>query len=246
MKNLGLLYLNTAAAVASILSLVLMFAADRWHATAALIAIVFFLLSLLVILYSALNRYVGAKYPDGYSRLSSFVRYHTADGKHVMYEAYKHIQCRKPVMSVFRHGFKWTGSRPPRITSRLQEVRTRSDGGAESYDCVELAFSRPLLYGEAAVVHHAMELDDSDQASSPHVEFRVHEPVQLIVWRVELRHLPRSWRKHARVIRRRIDAQFQARPEHVALVEFDPATRGYEYHVLRPEPGYFYCLEWDR
>ena len=46
--------------------------------------------------------------------------------------------------------------------------------------------------------------------------------------------------------RRRIDARFNGRPEHVARVQFDPMARGYEYHVTRPEPGYFYCLEWDR
>lgn len=111
---------------------------------------------------------------------------------------------------------------------------------------MELRFARPLLYGEAAVVHHAMELDDSDRASEPHVEFRVTEPVQLISWRVELRHLPRGYRREARVTRRRIDAAFAARPEHVARVPFDTTARGYEFQVTSPEPGYFYTLEWER
>lgn len=149
-------------------------------------------------------------------------------------------------MSFFRHGFKWTGSRPPRITSNLQRIGMRSDGGVHDYDSVDLVFQRPLRYGDATVVHHAMEIDDSDGASAPHVEFRVNEPVQLIEWRVELRHVPRTCRKEARVTRRLIGSPFNARPEHVARVPFDPTTRGYEFHITRPEPGWFYCLEWDR
>ena len=121
-----------------------------------------------------------------------------------------------------------------------------NDGGPGEYDCVELVFPRPLLYGEGAVVHHAMEMDDSDGASLPRVEFRVNEPVQLIAWRIELRNLPRSCRREARLTRRRIDAKFQATPEHVARVPFDAMVRGYEHQITCPEPGYFYCLEWDR
>jgi hypothetical protein len=245
MKRLTLFYLHTSAAIASLVSLGAMLMMDRWQATLPLITIIFFLIALLGIVYAALTGHMRTRYPDGYSRISTFARY-TSDGKVVRYEAYRTIQCRQPVMSAFLHGYKWTGSRRPRITSDLQTVGTHSDGGASDYDCVELAFQRPLIYGEAAVVHHAMEIDDSDGASEPHVEFRVHEPVQLIVWRVELRHLPRQYRKEARVTRRRIDARFNARPEHVARVGFDTLARGYEYHVTRPEPGYFYCLEWDR
>lgn len=245
MKTTVLFYLNLAGAIASILSLGTLLLLERWHATLALLTVIFFEIALLAILYSALNRYVGATYPDGYSRLSTFARY-TTDGRIVRYEMHRHIQCRKAVMSSIQHQFKWTGSKPPRITSDLQTVRTRTTGGPGEYDCVELVFSRPLLYGEAAVVHHAMEMDDSDRASVPHVEFRVHEPVQLIAWRIELRNLPRSYRREARVTRRRIDAQFNAPPEHVARVPFDGMVRGYEHHITRPEPGYFYCLEWDR
>jgi hypothetical protein len=60
------------------------------------------------------------------------------------------------------------------------------------------------------------------------------------------RHLPRQHRKEARLTRRRIEAPLNARPEHVARAPFDPVARGYEYHVARPEPGYFYSPEWDR
>ena len=246
MKRIALLYLNTAAAVASLVSLAAMLVLDRWHATLALVAIILFLVAVLAVHWWALHRYLAARYPEGYSPISTFVRYTTTDGRMVRYEAYRHIQCRRALMSCFRHGFKWTGSRPPAITSRLQEVRGHTEGEAHEYDYVELRFPRPLLYGEAAVVHHAMEMDDSDHASEPHVEFRVTEPVQLISWRVELRHLAGRQRREARVTRRRIEARLPARPEHLAQVPFDPAVRGYEFQVLRPEPGYFYSLEWDR
>ena len=227
MKRLALFYLHTSAAIASLVSLGAMLMLDRWQATLALITLVFFLAALLAVVYAALTRHMRNRYPDGYSRISTFARY-TSDGKIVRYEAYRTIQCRQPLMSAFLHGYKWTGSGRPRITSTLQTVGTRSDGGASDYDCVGLAFPRP--YG----------------ASEPHVEFRVHEPVELIVWRVGLRHVPRHYRKEARVTRRRIDARFNARPEHVAQVGFDAPVWGYQYHVTRPEPGYFYCLEWDR
>jgi hypothetical protein len=246
MKRIALLYLNTAAAISSILSLVALLLLDRWHALLALVAVIGFLLALLAMLWWALHRYLAVRYPDGYLPLSTFVRYSTTDGRLVRYEAFKHIQCRKPLMSSFRHGFKWTGSRAPVVTSRLQEVQRRTAGAPDEYDFVELRFARPLLYGEAIVVHHAMELDDSDHASAPHVEFRVTAPVQLIAWRVELRHLPRRYSREARVTRRRIDARVPGRPEHVARVPFDDATRGYEFQVVCPDPGYFYSLEWDR
>lgn len=245
MKRIALFYLNTAAAVASLVSLAVMLVTDRWQATIALGTIILFQVALLAIVYSALNGYARTRYPDGYSPISTFARY-TSDGKFVRYETYKHIQCRKLVMSSFSHGFKWTGSRAPAVTSRLQRVRTRTEGGPNDYDRVELEFSRPVLYGEPVVLHHSMEMDDSDGASAPYVEFRVQEPVQLIAWRIELRHLPRNHRKEARLTRRRIGAQINVRPEHVAHVPFDPLSRSYEHHVTRPEPGYLYCLEWER
>jgi hypothetical protein len=245
MKRIALFYLNTAAAVASLVSIGVLLVTDRWHATIALGTIILFQAALLAIIYAALNEYVRARYPSGYSPISTFARY-TSDGKIVRYETFKHILCRKPVMSSYTHGFKWTGSRVPTVTSALQEVGTRTDGGPGDYDRVELVFPRPLLHGEPAVVHHAMEMDDSDGASSPHVEFRVQDPVQLIAWRIELKHLPRTYRKAARLTRRRIDALSNARPEHVAHVPFNSLARSYEHHVTHPEPGYFYSLEWDR
>jgi hypothetical protein len=245
MKRIALFYLHTLAALASLVSLAGMLLIGEWQATIALLSIILFLVALLLLAYAWMRGYLHAKYPDGYSRISTFVRYST-DGATVRYETYKNIQCRQPVMSSIRYGFKWTGSRAPVVTSALQEVRTRTDGGPNDYDRVELVFPQPLLYGECAVVHHGMEMNDSDAASSPHVEFRVTEPVQLIVWRIELRHVHRGHRRDARVTRRPIDARFSTRPEPILAVPFDPVGRGYEYHIRRPEPGYFYRLEWDR
>lgn len=117
MKRLTLFYLHTSAAIASLVSLGAMLMMDRWQATLALTTIIFFLVALLGIVYAALTGHMRTRYPDGYSRISTFARY-TSDGKVVRYEAYRTIQCRQPVMSAFLHGYKWTGSRPSRQACR--------------------------------------------------------------------------------------------------------------------------------
>ena len=58
MKPVALVYLNTAAAIASLAGLAAMLLMDRWHATVALVAIILFQGAVLAILYRALSAWV--------------------------------------------------------------------------------------------------------------------------------------------------------------------------------------------
>ncbi|HEV2150574.1 MAG TPA: hypothetical protein VGR37_24455 [Longimicrobiaceae bacterium] len=239
-------WLQAIAALASIIGLIVVFIVDQWAALIALCAIIIFLSATLWKIYQVLNSFVAVRYPAGYSSVSTFIRYSTSDGNRLRYEVYKYIQCRQPLMTRFDYEFKWSGTHPPALASDFQRVGEITPGDVGGYDKVCLEFPTPLRYNQAALIHLAMNLDDADRKSEPFISTRVSEPLQLLQWRVELRHTGKGYKKTARVLKQRLDSKFSPRAVQIGTVPFDPVSKSFEYHISNPEPGYHYRLEWDR
>ncbi|MFT8276608.1 hypothetical protein ACMSSJ_13855 [Kerstersia gyiorum] len=190
-----------------------------------------------------------SRYPNGYATLASFVRYTTGDGDNYVYELFRHIQIKLPVLRYFDHNFTWSGSCDPKIESELQETgdvkpRQNADGSAGS--TVRLKFNEARLYNDSEIVHLKMNIDDSDQASSPHLAQSVMLPIRLLNFRVELLHAPPAYVRCVAKLSRRPIAQAKAEYEHLRDIRFDPVTKSYSHQETNPEPGYEYKLSWDR
>lgn len=245
MKNLFNSYLNIIAAFASIAGIILLSFDDSKKAYLALDLIVFCIILITYKIYAVLNAMIKLKYPDGYSRISTFARYTTPDGRFIDYELYKHIQVKKFILSEYKNGFKWTGTNPPKITSNLQKVGPLeiNDG---KYDNVCLNFKKPLMYNDVEVINIRMELNDPDEKSSTHLEFKVKDPIQLVSWRVELGHFPSNHTPKALFLRKKIDSDMSEDYSVIESIAFDPHTKSYEHEITNPEVGYYYKLEWER
>jgi hypothetical protein len=239
--------LTSLASLASLISLLVIVLTDKGKTLIALCVVIVLLLAFFTKLYLVLDNYVSTKYPDGHIGISNLVYYSTEDGNRYVYEVFKHIQCKKPVLTEYTYGFKWTGTTPPtRVTSQFQLIDAVVPKPAGEFDEIRMRFKKPLLYNEVGLVHVVMDLDDHDRESSPHLVTRVTEPMQLLRWHVQLRHLPATYHKPAEVLRKRIDAQTSQQYEHLTTVQFAAASRSYEHHIPHPDVGYFYRLVWEK
>ena len=118
MRRFLLKNVNLLGSIASIVGLCLVFVVNKpWQGIVALAVVVVFLGAILVKVILTLNQYAQAKYPRGYSVISTQIRYSTSDGNKIRYEVYRHIQCRRAWMTEFDYAFKWTGSKPPVISA---------------------------------------------------------------------------------------------------------------------------------
>ncbi len=180
---------------------------------------------------------------------SNFVKYETEeDGTHINFETYRHIQNKQFVMTGYDHKFKWTGSIPPVISSKLQSVKDHIIKGEEGqYDAIRLELKKPIFYNEFAMIHIQALLDDTNKQSQPYVEFRVDYPIQMLHFRVILKHKTSEFKTPAILKRKKINHQIggQAYAE-IKSVSFNRDCKTYEYHLIEPEIGYFYRLEWEK
>ena len=214
----------------------------------SLSAFVLFLIAILIKIFLVINKYVEVKNPKGYLKNSTFVKYSTNDGRKIFYQVYRNIQCKKPILTEYEYGYKWSGTRPPKISSTMQEigaiVGANKDG--HEYDKVVLKFKTPILYNQMATVNFNAELDDSDNKSLPHVENKVEDHIQIIHIRIELKHKKASFNKPAKLLKRAISSDVSEDFVEVESIPFDRGTKSYEYHLINPEIGYFYRIRWEK
>lgn len=207
----------------------------------ALVAVILFLLVVLVKFFSVINKIAALKAPEGSLRFATYIRYSTQDGRFIKYEVHKHMQCKTLILGSHIHKFHWTGSKPPLVKSDLQDVvNQRSIAG--NYDEVELSFKKPLTYNDWCVVHIQMELDDTDNKSSKHCELSVKEPVQLVSFRIDLRHLNNN---HDAKITEKRSSDLFSNERCIANVCFDRDSKSYEYIIHNPQMGYTYKIDWN-
>lgn len=241
---LGRTFVNIAS-FASIISLVIIAFSSKYQAYIALVCIILFLGTVLFQIYNFLNKYLASHSSTGYKNLATYSRYATNDGKIVTYETHKYIVCKKMIMDGHEHGYMWTGSHKPVISSDTMEIENHIETEAGKFDKVFLRFKAPLLYNDFAIMHLKMELDDSDHKSKTFLEHFVRAKLQLISFSVELKHKNRSV-KDARLMRKKLDTQVDLPYELMKTIPFDKSSCSYQFNFYNPPPGYAYKLEWDR
>lgn len=233
------------ASLASIFGVVYFFITDQ---TSVLFALSFFclmLLSFTIALILALFKILEINHTDHKDK-STYVKYETFDGNKIVYECYKVIQCKKPMLTDFEYNFKWSGTHLPVVTSKTQEVTSILDfKDPTKYDKALLKFKTPLYYNQNSVIHFKADLDDTDHKSSPHLEIRVTDEVELINFRVVLRHKTEDFKDAAKLQRRKLDS-IASTYEELLHIPFDFQTKSFEYQLINPEVNYFYRIIWVR
>lgn len=237
---------NFVSGIASILSLFLYFLNVKWGAYFALIFFVFFLLSVLLLLWWAIHGMLRKEDQYEYKKLSAFSFYDTVDGVKGVYESFRVIQSKRLCLRFVDWNFKWSGSKRPVLSSSLQRVDGKVIDGGQEYDKVRLAFNRPLAFNETETVHFRAEVDDVDGMAGPYSAYRVDSPINLVHFRITLRHKSQEFNRPAFIQRKLIESQYSVDYTNVCTVPFDKETKSYHYDLLNPEVGYFYRILWEK
>lgn len=236
-------HFSLIASLASIVGLIIVFIQNRLSVYVALIAFILFLLIILIRLFFVFKTFLLQKTENGYHKFAIYVRYSTEDGSHISYELHKYIQCKSVIMNEHEHSFHWTGSKDPVISSHLQDylrfIRTHEG----EYDKAIFRFKRPLTYNDFCIVHIKMDLDDSDGKSKHFCDQSILEPVQLVSFRIELKHLDDA--KDAKIMRRRLNTKLIQDYDTIGYIKFDPKSQSYEHNIFNPETGYSYMVNWE-
>lgn len=233
-------YFSFIASAASIIGLIITFSSSKNAVIIALITFILFLSIILIRFLLLVSTFLLHKTEDGSHRFATYIRYSTEDGRFISYEVHKYLQCKTMLMDNHIHKYHWTGSSVPNITSDLQEIsNTKKIDG--DFDEVTLKFKKPLMYNDFCVVHIKMDIDDSSKKSQPFCETSVKEPVQLISFRIELRHLNIS--HNAKVTYRKTNAKF-GEPFFIKSIPFDKSSHSYEHIIHNPDMGYTYTIDW--
>lgn len=234
------------ASLASILGLIILILKEDW---AVKLALLFFCLMLLVFtsyLIYTLYRILDKRQVDHENR-STFIKYETSDGNKIIYETYKLLQSKKPVLTEFDYNFKWTGSIFPEVTSDFQDVINIIDEKKpNSYDKAILKFRKPLYYNQNTVLHFKAILDDVDKQSLPFVETKVKDEIDIIHYRIVLKNKPKDYNANAILEKQKIVNDTRTGFEKIREISFDQISKSYEYHLLNPEIGYFYRISWEK
>jgi len=233
------------ASLASLIGLFLLFVKDKW---AVIIALIFFCIMLLcftISLIYTLLRLINLGSNEFESK-STFVKYETLDGKNIVFETYKLIQAKKTMLTEFSFSFKWSGSIMPTVSSDIQTCTDIVDDQDPSkYDSAILKFKKPLYFNENEVIHFKAVLDDTDKQSETYVSNRIIQEVDIIHYRIILKHKASNYDVNAIVERKRINS-ISANYEKLKEIAFDSSTKSYEYHLLKPEINYNYRIRWER
>lgn len=234
--------------LASIVAFIAFFKDKEW---AVIVALAFFCVLLLIfttILIYHLIKITNISNEEFESK-TTFIKYETKDAKKIVYELYKLIQCKRPLLTEHDFNFKWTGSKMPSkndFISEIQDVKFVVDKEDPSeYDFVSLKFKKPIYYNQNELIHLKVNLDDTDQASETFVSNRITKEVDVIQYRIILKHKTDDYSKNARIEKRPVNSMRSAWTK-IDEVDFDNDTKCYEYHLIKPEIGNMYRIAWDR
>lgn len=231
------------AALGSLIAFFLIFMDDKDKVLLSFIFFNFLLLILIATLVFTILKLLNSSTSEFESK-STFIKYETLDGTNISYDVYKLIQCKRPILTQYDYNFKWSGTHLPKISSELQKVEhILNSKDPSSYDKAVLKFSKPLSYNESCVINFKADLDDSDRQSETYISNRILRLVDIIHYRVVLRHKEEN--SNAIIERRKIDSASQTF-EKVREIAFDKTSKSYEYPLLNPELGYIYRIRWDR
>ena len=244
-KETLLFWLAILSGISSIAGFVVALCSDKDKAIIVLIAIIIFLIALLLSVWYAISKIVHIEHEKDYLKLSFFTKYECLDKTHVAYDGYRLIQSKRVFLPDIKWSFKWTGSRPPIISSSLQNCNGQIIASpSNDYDHAILKFKKALYYNESAVVHFHADMDDVDGTAQPHLDVRVDEPISVVEFRVILAYKAPDFAEQARFMRKPINSRVPTDYQILETVNFNTHSKSYEYVLTNPEVGYFYRLEW--
>lgn len=161
---------------------------SAYESHVALGAVTITCLVVLAYVYWRVREWQKTVYPKGYRPISTFVRFSTTDGKSIVHETFRHIQIKHTFLAKIDHRYRWTGTKPPVVSSHLQSIGNENFDAATGFNVRGLHFERPRFYNETEVVHLRSVCDDSDEKSQTFVALLVDLPTTLVHFRVELLH----------------------------------------------------------
>lgn len=226
--------------IASVVGVAVVFVADTGKAAVALLCVILFLSAVSLHAIFFLRKFLRAKYPTDYLKLSSFITFEAMDDNHSRYDEYRFIQSKRPILTEVQWRFKWTGSKTPKISSTLQNCNGKVSLNANGFDIARMQLKRPLRFNESTMLHFHADMDDVERNAKPMVFQKVSEPIDVINFKVVLRN--KTSNPNARLIRK---SMVSSTDEVLETVPFDTDTKSYQHTLPNPEVGYFYRLEWD-
>lgn len=214
-----------------------------------IIALSYFCVCLTIILTAILFilfSFIKGSHKFPYEKISAFTKYETSDGVHITNETYRVIQVKRILLTEVEQNFKWTGSKRPEITSGLQTTSPPVFNDKNTYDKVTLKLKKPMMFNETGVLHFHARMDDVDGVAEPFLSFRVDMPINIIHYTIILKYKPDNYDIPAKLLRMKIDSDLSPRYETMLSIPFDNDSKSYEYHLISPEVGYFYRIEWEK
>lgn len=195
----------------------------------------------------ALLKWQSATFPRGYIPIATFVRYSTTDGKQVTHETFRQIQVKHAFLTKIPHRYRWSGTKPPKLSSSLQQIGTPGSDAASGFDVVEVRFQHPRYYNDTEIVHIRSVMDDTDEQSETQCSLLIENPIKVVQFRIELLHCQKpSFSGMKAHVERRLQTVRSGQFEPIESVPFDINTRSFEYLLASPEPGFEYRIRWDR
>ncbi len=246
-KETLLFWLAILGGISAIVSFSVVLFPDTDKVLIVLIAIIIFLVALLLSVWYFINKNIQREFDREYLKLSFFTKYECLDSTHISYDGYRLIQSKRAFLPSIKWAFKWSGSKPPVVSSSLQNC----DGhiiksSAMEYDHVELKFKKALFYNESAVVHFHADMDDIDGTALPYLDVKIEEPISVVDFRVILAYKDTHFAEQAKFKRKPISSRVSSDYEVLETVNFNSYSKSYEYVLTNPEVGYFYRLEWQK
>lgn len=239
-------WFTIVAGIASIISLFCLFFDDKTNGIIALCAFILFLISIIVLLFVAINKLIKTDYPQDYKKIIVFASYETQDGIRGVFEVFKVIQSKRIALQQIEHNFKWTGSKSPSISSDLQDIKTVIKSNSDDYDKAVLALRKPLSYNDSGTIHFKAATDDVDGTAQPHLDHKVETEMNVIHFRVTLKYKDNNYSMPAKLLKKPIANNSPVNYKQFASVSFDKETKSYQYSILNPEVGFFYRIEWEK
>lgn len=244
--NKPILIFNIVANFASIVGVFYLLFTDEINTKIALVIFCAFLLSVLALILVGIHKFIKKENEENYKKISAFTSYETTDGIHGTYEIYKIIQSKRLFLSEVDHNFKWSGSKEPKISSNLQEIKHKPQIIPDDYDKVVLHLKQPLHFNETGTIHFKAETDDFDSKAKPFLDHKVNCEMNLVQFRVTLKNKDDSYSKPAKFMKKPITSNVSTDYTLCESIEFDSKSKSYQYNLTNPEIGYFYRLEWEK
>lgn len=240
-----LFWLAILSGLFSIASFFVALSSDQSRILILLIAFIVFLVVILCSVWFAIHKIIRKEFDKEYLKLSFFTKYEYIDRTHIVYDGYRLIQSKRAFLPNIKWAFKWTGTKPPVVSSTLQDCDgIIIENTSNDYDHIILKFKKALSYNESAVVHFHANMDDVDNTAQPHLDVKIEEPISVVVYRVILAYKDINFSEKALFMRKPINSGIPTDYQILETVTFNSYSKSYEYVLTNPEVGYYYRLEW--